>query len=136
MNRVLSILLICYFHCYYERKYTMEEKCMLEGKDNNMQVGRRLKEARTNLGYRQVDFAETLKVTEEHYRKYELGSTGLSANKLIILYQSYGIDPTYLLTGKGPKEFDVEYFIANCTKDQKEQFLHRIFAYLLKFLTK
>lgn len=118
-------------------KYRMEEKPMLqEGKENNIQVGKRLKEARVNLGYRQVDFAETLKVTEEHYRKYELGSTGLSANKLITLYQVYKIDPTYLLIGKELKEFDIDYFMANCTKDQKEQFLRRIFAYLLRFFVK
>lgn len=101
-----------------------------EQKETNILVGKRLKAARTNLGYRQADFAVTLKVTEEHYRKYELGATGLSADKILLLYRRYGIDPTYLLTGEKVKDFDVDYFVANCDENQKEQFLKRIFAYL------
>lgn len=68
-------------------------------KDTNIQIGKRLREARNNLGRKQAEFAYSLGISEEHYRKYESGATGLSADKLLILYKEYGIDPTYLITG-------------------------------------
>ena len=73
---------------------------------------------------------------EEHYRKYESGATGLSADKLLILYKEYGIDPTYLITGACMKDFDVDYYIANCNKEQKDEFLDRILAYMSRIVKK
>lgn len=105
-------------------------------KDTNIQIGKRLRDARNNLGRKQVEFACSLKISEEHYRKYESGATGLSADKLLILYKEYGIDPTYLITGECMKDFDVDYYIANCNKEQKDQFLDRILAYLARIAKK
>ena len=68
-------------------------------KEANIQVGKRLREARNNLGRTQAEIAVSLGVSEEHYRKYESGATGLSADKLLILYHEFDIDPTYLITG-------------------------------------
>lgn len=68
-------------------------------KDANMLIGKRLREARNNLGLTQAEIAASFGVSEEHYRKYEAGSTGLSADKLLIPYHEYGMDPTYLITG-------------------------------------
>lgn len=56
-------------------------------KNTNIQIGKRLREVRNNLGCRQSEFAAVLKVSEEHYRKYESGVTGLSADKLLTLYK-------------------------------------------------
>ena len=53
-------------------------------KEANIQVGKRLREARNNLGRTQAEIAVSLGVSEEHYRKYESGATGLSADKLLI----------------------------------------------------
>lgn len=107
-----------------------------ERKIANMQIGKRLREVRNNLGCKQSEFAVTLNVTEEHYRKYESGATGLSADKLQTLYDTYGIDPTYLITGVSVKDFDVDYYIANCTKEQRDRFLDRILAYMGKLMKK
>lgn len=103
-------------------------------KNANVEVGRRLREARRNLGCKQLNFACTLHVTEEHYRKYESGATGLSAEKLLILFEKYSIDPTYLVTGKRSMEFDLERYIANCDKEQKEKFIELVFAYVNRSL--
>lgn len=103
-------------------------------KSTNVEVGKRLREARRNLGYKQINFAYTLHVTEEHYRKYESGATGLSAEKLHILFEKYNIDPTYLVTGKRAMDFDLERYIANCDKEQKEQFIELVFAYVNRAL--
>lgn len=42
-------------------------------KEANIQVGKRLREARNNLGRKQAEIAISLGVSEEHYRKYESG---------------------------------------------------------------
>ena len=100
-------------------------------KNTNILIGKRLREARNNLGLTQAEIAIMLGVTEEHYRKYESGSTGLSADKILILYNQYGIDPTYLITGSCLKnDFDVDYYIANCNIEQKNIFVDRVLAYM------
>ena len=97
-------------------------------KDANIQVGKRLRDARTNLGMSQAEFAADFGVSEEHYRKYESGATGVSADKLLVLYKNYGIDPTYLITGQCMKDFDIEYYIANCSKEQRNELFDRLLA--------
>lgn len=106
-------------------------------KEANIQMGKRLREARNSLGRTQAEIAVSLGVSEEHYRKYESGATGLSADKILILYHEYGIDPTYLITGNWMKnDFDVDYFMANCNTDQKNQFIDRVFAYMSRMIKK
>ena len=105
-------------------------------KEANIQVGKRLRDAMTNLGISQAEFAADFGVSEEHYRKYESGATGVSADKLLVLYKNYGIDPTYLITGQCMKDFDIEYYIANCSKEQRNELFDRILAYILRIMKK
>lgn len=105
-------------------------------KEANIQIGKRLREARNNLEISQAEFAAAFGVSEEHYRKYESGATGVSADKLLILYKKYGIDPTYLITGQNMKDFDVEYYIANCSKEQRNKLFDRILAYISRMIRK
>ena len=103
-------------------------------KEANIHIGKRLREARNNLKLTQTEIAVSLGISEEHYRKYESGATGLSADKLLTLYREYGMDPTYLITGECMKDFDVDYYIANCNKTQRDAFVDRVFAYLSKMM--
>ncbi len=104
-------------------------------KEANMLIGKRLREARVRLGRSQAEIATLLDVSEEHYRKYESGATGLSAVKLLLLYRKYGMDPTYLITGIClHSEFDVDYYIANSSKDQKDVFVDRVLAYIARIV--
>lgn len=106
-------------------------------KEANMQIGKRLKEARNNIGRTQAEVAVALGVSEEHYRKYESGATRLSSDKLLMLYDEYGMDPTYLITGTCmKKDFDVDYFIANCNKEQRDAFMDRVLAYVTRMIKK
>lgn len=106
-------------------------------KSANIQIGKRLREARENLGRTQAEIAVSFGVTDEHYRKYESGATGLSADKLLILYHEYGIDPTYLITGECMKDsFNVDYYIANCSREQKDIFTDEVLAYISRMLKK
>ena len=103
-----------------------------ERKDANVQIGKRLREIRINMNLGKSEIADVLGVTAEHYRKLEAGMTGISVDKLLILYHTYGIDPTYLVTGESSniKEFDLYYYVANSTKEQRKQFFERVFGYL------
>lgn len=81
-----------------------------EKKEINIQIGKRLQTARENSGYTQEVFAETLDVGVEHYRKIESGVYGLQPEKMLILYEKYRIEPTYLVTG-----IQIIRLILNCS---------------------
>ena len=77
-----------------------------EKKELNIQIGKRLQIARENSGYTQEEFAETLDVGVEHYRKVEFGIYGLQRENMLILYESrYGlmgaVENTDQTKGKG-----------------------------------
>ena len=54
-----------------------------EKKNINVEIGKRLQQARKSNGYTQEQFAEALDVGVEHYRKLEGGMYGLQAEKII-----------------------------------------------------
>lgn len=101
-----------------------------EQKDLNIRIGKRLQEVRENNGYTQERFAEILDVGVEHYRKLESGRHGLHPKKMLILYQEFKIDPTYLITGERNLQFNVEVFLSNCDRDQRDKFIERILEYM------
>lgn len=105
-----------------------------ERKELNIQIGKRLQTARENNGYTQEAFAEALDVGVEHYRKIELGMYGLQRENMLILYEKYKIDPTYLLTGEKNHTFDVELFLANCSREERDNFIDRMLAYMRKLM--
>ena len=105
-----------------------------ERKELNIQIGKRLQTARENNGYTQEAFAEALDVGVEHYRKIELGIYGLQRENMLILYEKYKIDPTYLLTGEKNHTFDVELFLANCSREERDNFIDRMLAYMRKLM--
>ena len=105
-----------------------------ERKELNIQIGKRLQTVRENNGYMQEAFAEALDVGVEHYRKIELGMYGLQRENMLILYEKYKIDPTYLLTGEKNHTFDVEMFLANCSREERDNFIDRMLAYMRKLM--
>lgn len=105
-----------------------------EKKELNILIGQRLKTARENSGYTQETFAETLEIGVEHYRKLESGSYGLQPEKMLVLYEKYKIDPTYLITGEKNRTFDVELFLAKCSREERDAFLERMLAYMKQLM--
>lgn len=93
------------------------------------------KRGKTEYEPRKVRIADVLDVTVEHYRKLEAGITGISVDKVLTLYHKYGIDPTYLITGESSmKDFNLDYYVANSTKEQRNEFFDRVLAYLSKLI--
>lgn len=56
-----------------------------ERKSLNVLIGRRLQIARENGGYTQEEFAETLDISVEHYRKVRWGKYGLQRENMLLL---------------------------------------------------
>lgn len=106
-----------------------------EKKEINIQIGKRLQTARENSGYTQEVFAEMLDVGVEHYRKIESGVYGLQPEKMLILYEKYRIEPTYLVTGDTNHKVDIELFLANCSREERDAFIDRMLAYMIKLMT-
>ena len=53
---------------------------------------------------------------------------------MLILYKKYKIDPTYLLNGEKNHTFDVEIFLANCSREERDEFIDRMLAYMRKLM--
>ena len=105
-----------------------------ERKPLNVLIGYRLKIVRENGGYTQEEFAETLDVGVEHYRKIELGIYGLQRENMLLLYEKYRIDPTFLITGERSNNFDVELFLINCNREERDKFIERMLEYMRKIM--
>lgn len=103
-------------------------------KELNILIGQRLQTVRENSGYTQEEFAETLDVGVEHYRRVENGLYGLQPEKMLVLWKVYKIDPTYLITGERNQRFDLELFLVNCSREERDAFLERMLAYMKKLM--
>lgn len=107
-----------------------------EKKSANVEIGNRLREIRENINKSQAELAEILDVTDDHYRKLESGTTGLTIEKIRLLYEKLQISPTYLLIGEVQEEFDLDRYLANCNKEQRDKLLKRCLDYIAAYITK
>lgn len=111
-----------------------ERALNIQKKEINIQIGKRLQTARENNGYTQELFAEALDVGVEHYRKIEGGLYGLQPEKMLILYEKYKIEPTYLVIGELNHNVDIELYLANCSREDRNIFLERVLIYMKKLM--
>lgn len=114
----------------------MDETKKQEVQQLNVQIGRRLREVRESNNYTQEEFAETLGVSIVHYRKLEGGKYRLQNENIVRLYHTYRIDPTFLLTGEKQEAFDIEKSFVNCTMEQREELIGRMFTYVRNLMKK
>ncbi|NLL77382.1 MAG: helix-turn-helix transcriptional regulator [Clostridiales bacterium] len=114
----------------------MGTKKTISEKELNIQIGERLREIRENLGYTREEFADILCVAEGHYKRYETGATELPMYKVKILHSKLNIDPTYLIIGEMADSFDLDVFMANSTREQRDQLFKRVFEYMERLLVK
>ena len=50
-------------------------------------------------------------------------------------YEKYRIEPTYLVTGDTNHKVDIELFLANCSREERDAFIDRMLAYMRKLMT-
>ncbi|QTC93299.1 helix-turn-helix transcriptional regulator [Brevundimonas goettingensis] len=62
-------------------------------------VGRRVAEKRVALGYNQGDLGRALGLTFQQIQKYEKGTNRISASKLWMISQFFGVDISYFFEG-------------------------------------
>ena len=67
----------------------------------------------------------------EHYRRLENGNYALGLKKLETLSKTYNLNLDYLITGtKDSREFNVEAYLANCDRDQRNDFIESVLLYM------
>ena len=129
------IALCCYMVRIVMITVVKKERALnIQKKEINIQIGKRLQTARENNGYTQELFAEALDVGVEHYRKIEGGLYGLQPEKMLILYEKYKIEPTYLVIGELNHNVDIELYLANCSREDRNIFLERVLIYMKKLM--
>lgn len=82
------------------------------------EIGQRLRELRRNKGCTQEQFSEKLGMSLNFYGKIERGEAKLSIEKLVLLYNDYGADINYLLTGETRNAMDYDSVLAGCPKEK------------------
>lgn len=69
--------------------------------DGNVVIGRRLAAARERVRLSQNEFAERMGISPRAYQNYERGEREVPATVLRLLYESFGVDPLWVLIGPG-----------------------------------
>ena len=73
----------------------------LTNSEDNIPIGRRLAGARERYRLTQNEFAERIGLSPRAYQNYERGEREIPAAVLKTLYEVFGIDPLWVLTGPG-----------------------------------
>ena len=81
-------------------------------------IGERLKKHRKENNLTQSETAKLLEMSLNFYGDIERGKCRLSIEKIILVYERLGIDPTYLLTGEEPPTVSFYDLIKDCPKDK------------------
>ena len=112
----------------------MMQKTKKHGEPINVEIGQRLKTVRIMNGYTQEEFAEALSVSVVQYNRLENGLFAIGPDKLRVLYNSYKISPTFLVTGEQPEVLDIEEVLVNADVDKRNEILQRVSTYQLQLL--
>ena len=81
-------------------------------------IGGRLKKYRKEHKLTQSEVAKRLEMSLNFYGDIERGKCRLSIEKIVLVYERLGIDPTYLLTGDEHPTISFYEFIKDCPKDK------------------
>lgn len=81
-------------------------------------IGERLKKHRKANNLTQSETAKLLEMSLNFYGDIERGKCRLSIEKIILVYERLGIDPTYLLTGDEHPTVGFYDLIKDCPKDK------------------
>lgn len=84
-----------------------------------VQIGKRLYKRRKEMGLTQEAMAERLGMSLTFYGGIERGRKRLSIEKILLVYEQTGMDPDYLLTGKGPLDQAVMEIFKSCPEEKR-----------------
>ncbi len=86
-------------------------------------VGLRLRQIQTNLGYTNREMAEKFGVSEEQYRKYCTGESIIPFDNLMMFLRDTKIDVFYLMTGETDTSTSFTYHISSMNTDQCNKYI-------------
>ncbi len=95
-----------------------------------LKQGLRLKQMQNNFGYSSEQMAEILGVSSEQYRKYCMGESRLTSEKIDLLYQHDHIDVHYLVTGEREKKVSFAYLISSMLPDEIKRHIDEVLDYI------
>ena len=84
-----------------------------------VQIGKRLCKRRKEMGLTQEAMAERIGMSLTFYGGIERGRKRLSIEKILLVYEQTGMDPDYLLTGKGPLDQAVMEIFKSCPEEKR-----------------
>lgn len=76
------------------------------GDERAYTIGQRLRALRKGLGLNQDQFSERISLSQNQISRLENGENLITTDLILLLYDMYGIDPSYLLLGKSAKGLD------------------------------
>ena len=91
----------------------------------NSSVGKRIRRIREMFGIKVVEMADSLEISEGHYRKLERGDHAVGLNILIRLHELYGVDLNYLISGRAREE-DIARDMVRGKPEELFYLLHRL----------
>ena len=81
-------------------------------------IGSRLREVRKSYKLTQEKFAKQLGISLNYYGQIERGQSGLSLEKLKLLYDKFDVDLLYLITGDKSHQVTINEIISDCPKEK------------------
>lgn len=81
-------------------------------------IGERLRMRRKQMGLTQDQAAEMLKISTNFYGEVERGNRRLSIEKIMLVYEKMGLEPTYLLTGERMTDHTIKNILKDCPEDK------------------
>lgn len=93
-----------------------------------LEIGKRLKQRREEMSLTQSKVAELLHMSLNFYGCIERGKSKISLEKIILVYEKMGIDPTYLLIGSRSKidKFEILQDCPEAKISDVKQILHHL----------
>ena len=55
---------------------------------------------------------------------------------MLTLYEIYKVDPTYLITGEKRQEMNIELYLTNCERVERDRLIERMLSYMKQLMLK
>ncbi len=100
-------------------------------KEDRLELTKRLRQIRTNLGMTQEKFAELFDISLTAYKKIETGENQITLDEMRILYKKLHVSADYLLFGKRPEWEGAWEIVENFSENDKMHLMLRLLAYFM-----
>lgn len=100
-------------------------------KEDRMELTKRLRQIRTNLGMTQEKFAELFDISLTAYKKIETGENQITLDEMRVLHKKLNVSADYLLFGKRPEWEGAWETVENCSESDKMRLMLRLLAYFM-----